>query len=180
MAHFTFQASLCSNSSLSGMERPKKKPNLHNWERPGEKKVAEQQQKRKVSKMFCWQLRAIYKHTLWSRSRQKLQSWMWLLIHQLKRGERPSNHNYMWTPGSGIMEQTAMQFHINYSILPAVLTGIHSWKSVTHSSVTNGQAAGNWLRVSSKGQLYIYFFSQGLFTTWNMGFIRKSPWAVGQ
>lgn len=104
---------------------------------------------------------------------------MWLLIQKLKGGERPSNHNYIWATGSGIMEQTAMQFHINYSILPAV-TRIHSWKSVTHSSVTNSPAASNWLRVSSKGQLHVYFLSQGLFTTQNMGFIRKSPWANGK
>lgn len=125
--------------------------------------------------MFCWQLRAIYKHTVWSWSRQKRQSWVWLLIYQFKWGAGPSNHNYIWTPGSGIMEQTDIQFHINYSILPAV-TRIHSWKSVTHSSVTNGQAASNWLR----GELYIYFLSQGLFTTQYMGFIRKSPWAEGK
>lgn len=41
------------------------------------------------------------------------------------REKRPSNHNYIWATGSRIMEQTAMQFRINYSILPDV-TRIHS------------------------------------------------------
>lgn len=87
--------------------------------------------------------------------------------------ERPSNHNYIWAAGNRIRSRSPCN-PLSTTLLCQLQQEFIPESVIIYSSVTNSQAASNCLRVS-KGQLYIYFLSQGLVTTQNMRFIRKNP-----
>lgn len=106
------------------------------------------------------------------RSKQMQQSGEWLYTRKERRDLAIS--------ATAEQQGAELWSKLPRTFIPMILfcqptTRIHSWKTVTYSSVTKNQTTSNWLRVS-KGQLHIYF-SQGLVTTQNMGIRRKGSWA---